>query len=114
MPHAAPSNCGPPLANAEVDCVLQVIRASLAESTREVYSTGLLVFHVYCDTKNISDDQCAPISSNLFAAFLSSCAGAYSSSITNYATSIRAWHMLHGLEWKVNDIEYKSLLEGAV
>lgn len=88
--------------------------ASLTESTRELYGTGLLVFHVYCDTKNIPDGQRAPVSQNLLAAFVSSCAGAYSgSTISNYATALRAWHVLHGLEWKISDAEYKALLEGA-
>ncbi|KAF8835289.1 hypothetical protein BDN67DRAFT_473711 [Paxillus ammoniavirescens] len=56
----------------------------------------------------------APISTNTFAAFLSSCAGAYSgSTIANYAAAIKAWHLLHGMEWTVKDAEYKALLEEA-
>ena len=85
-----------------------------SESTKELYGTGLLIFHVYCDIHGIPEHHRAPVSSHVFAAFLSSCAGAYSgSSISNYAAAVRAWHLLHGLEWRVNEPEYKALLEGA-
>jgi hypothetical protein len=40
--------------------------------------------------------------------------GAYlGSTIANYATVIRAWYMLHGVEWRIKDTKYKALLEGA-
>ncbi|KIJ05117.1 hypothetical protein PAXINDRAFT_21600 [Paxillus involutus ATCC 200175] len=100
--------------NNEAQRVLDVIGASWAESTKELYGTGLLVFHVYCDIHDVPDAQWAPISRNLLAAFLASCAGALSgSTISNYAAALRAWHVLHGLTWSINELEYKALLEGA-
>jgi hypothetical protein len=70
--------------------------------------------HIYCDIHNIPDNLRAPVSTNTFAAFLSSCAGACSgSTITNYAAPVKAWHLLHGLEWAIKDTKYKALLEGA-
>ena len=51
------SDRGPPLDDAEVKQVLLIMGVSLAESTRELYGTGLLVFHVYCDTKSVPDSQ---------------------------------------------------------
>ncbi|KIM62549.1 hypothetical protein SCLCIDRAFT_24856 [Scleroderma citrinum Foug A] len=94
--------------------ILRVIGASWSDSTKELYSTGLLIFHVHCDIHDVPDHHRAPVSRNIFAAFLSSCAGAYSgSSIANYAAAVQAWHLLHGMEWQVNEIEYKAVLEGA-
>jgi len=91
-----------------------VIGALWSESTKELYGTGLLIFHIYCDIHGILEHHRAPVPSHVFAAFLSSCAGTYSgSTISNYAAAVRAWHLLHGLEWQVNEPEYKALLEGA-
>lgn len=49
-----------------------------------------------------------PVSTNTFAAFISSYAGAYS----DYTVGIKVWHKLHGLEWAVKESKYKALLEG--
>ncbi|KIJ06928.1 hypothetical protein PAXINDRAFT_91249 [Paxillus involutus ATCC 200175] len=119
LPNIAPPrvtsvNADRTLDNNEAQRVLDVIGASWAESTKELYGTGLLVFHVYCDIHDVPDAQRAPISRNLLAAFLASCAGALSgSTISNYAAALRAWHVLHGLTWSINESEYKALLEGA-
>ncbi|KIM65561.1 hypothetical protein SCLCIDRAFT_112887, partial [Scleroderma citrinum Foug A] len=103
-----------PLSDEEIDHIVQVIGASWSESTKELYGTGLLIFHIYCDIHGIPEHHHTLVSSHVFAAFLSSCAGAYSgSSISNYAVAVHAWHLLHGLEWQVNELEYKALLEGA-
>ncbi|KAN0091034.1 hypothetical protein V8E55_004600 [Tylopilus felleus] len=109
-PHTISSNRGPPLSDTKVKHVLTVLSASLAESTHEVYSTSLLIFYVYCDTKDIPDDNHIPTSPNLLEAFLSSCTGAYSTStIANYTTAIKAWHILHGLKWSIIGAKYKAL-----
>jgi len=88
--------------------------ASWLESTKELYGTGLLIFHVYCDIHGVPEHHRALVTSHIFAAFMSSCTGAYSgSAISNYAAAVQAWHLLHGMEWRVNETEYKALLEGA-
>lgn len=85
-----------------------------AESTREAYSSGILAYHVFCDKRNIPESQRAPTSQPLIAAFVASLAGSYSgSTISNYIHGIRAWHVLHGLEWKLNPMEMEALLKGA-
>ena len=113
-PCSTVSDPNQPLSDEEIDCIVWVIGASWSESTTELYGTGLLTFHVYCDIHGIPEHHCAPVSSHVFTAFLSSCAGAYSgSSISNYAVAVRTWHLLHSLEWRVNEPEYKALLEGA-
>ncbi|KAF8833786.1 hypothetical protein BDN67DRAFT_998878 [Paxillus ammoniavirescens] len=120
LPNIAPPcitsvNADRTLDNNEAQRILDVIGASWAESTKELYSTGLLVFHVYCDIHDVPDTQQAPISQNLLAAFLASCTGALSgSTISNYAAALRAWHVLHGLTWSINEPEYKALLEGVM
>ncbi|KIK76848.1 hypothetical protein PAXRUDRAFT_17898 [Paxillus rubicundulus Ve08.2h10] len=113
-PRSTQSNNDKSLSDQEIERILSVIGASWSESTKELYGTGLLIFHVYCDINNIPDHRRAPVSANTFTAFLSSCAGAYSgSTVANYAATVKAWHLLHGMEWTVKDAEYKALLEGA-
>ncbi|KAG2086967.1 uncharacterized protein F5147DRAFT_588351, partial [Suillus discolor] len=43
-----------------------------------------------------------------------SCAGSYSSSVlSNFVAALKAWHLLHGREWRINPQELKSTLNGA-
>jgi len=81
--------------------------SSWAVSTKETYGAGLLVFHVYCDTLNIPEMKCCPVSLSLLLAFLSSYAGSYG------AAGLKAWHLLHGQPWYVQANELKATLDGA-
>jgi len=91
-----------------------VIGSSWAQSTKETYGAGLLVFHVYCDAHGIEEDRRCPVAPNLLLAFLSSCAGSYSgSTLANYAVALRAWHLLHGRVWAIEPSELKAILDGA-
>ncbi|KAF8127713.1 hypothetical protein EV363DRAFT_1144049, partial [Boletus edulis] len=82
--------------------------------TKETYGTGLLIFHVFCDLNAIAEDHRCPASHRLISAFLASCAGAYSgSALSNSVAGIRAWHLLHGHPWKMEQTELSALLEGA-
>ena len=102
------------VSEAALNRILEVIGASWADSTKELYSTGLLIFHVCCDINHIPELERCPISQALPLSFLSSCAGAYSgSAIANYAAGIRVWHLLHGHLWKINSDELKHTLQGA-
>jgi hypothetical protein len=103
-----------PVPESHLDRILDVIATAWTEQTKETYGSGLLTYHVYCDIHNIPDAQRAPISQSLLAAFIASCAGAYSgSAISNYTAGLRAWHLLHGVSWVVNVDETRSILEGA-
>lgn len=98
----------------QLDRILDVMGSAWAQSTKETYGAGLLVFHVYCDINHIEEDKRCPVSPNLLLEFLSSCAGAYSgSAIANFAAGIKAWHLLHGRKWLVQPDELKTTLGGA-
>ena len=102
------------VSEAALDCVLEVMGASWAESTKELYGTGLLVFHVYCDINHISESEWCPVSWALLLSFLASCAGAHSgSTISNYLAAIKGWHLLHGHPWEMNQDELRLTLQGA-
>ena len=89
-------------------------RSLMERKDKETYGTGLLVFQVYCDIHCIPDSSRCPITQLLLSAFLASCAGAYSgSTLSNFTAGIRAWHVLHGHTWVINQIELRALLEGA-
>jgi hypothetical protein len=85
-----------------------------ADSTRESYSSGILVYHVYCDKKGVPEELRAPASQSNITSFIVSLAGSYSgSTISNYIHGIRAWHVLHGMEWRLNHLETDAALKGA-
>lgn len=103
-----------PLTDVDLNRILTVIGHSLASGTRETYGAGLLVFHVFCDARLIPEDQCGPASSILLLSFIASCAGLYSrKTLENYLYGVRAWHLLHGLEWLPDSAQISSALAGA-
>ncbi|GBE82476.1 hypothetical protein SCP_0408600 [Sparassis crispa] len=85
-----------------------------SENTAESYGSGLLVFHVFYDTKDIPESKHAPASSILMASFIATLAGAYAGkTIGNYVAGVRAWHLLHGLPWIMEKNEMDVLLKSA-
>jgi hypothetical protein len=102
------------LSGLDLQRIEEVLGHAWTEPTRETYGAGLLVFHIYCDTKNIGELQRAPASSLLISAFAAALAGAYSAkTISNYISGIRAWHILHGIAWSTNQQELISILRAA-
>lgn len=98
----------------EEERVRQVLSAGWDESTLRAYGSGLLSFHVFCDTKNISEEDRTPTSANLLSLFIAALAGTLSASaIANYVAGLRAWHILNRLDWRVNDDEVKILMRAA-
>ncbi|KAJ7124801.1 hypothetical protein C8R43DRAFT_1135482 [Mycena crocata] len=92
----------------------QVLLEAWAEGTCDTYGSGLLVWHVFHDSRDTPEVQRAPTSPVLLAAFIASIAGAYSGkTIANYVYGVRAWHILHGVPWVVNQVELDALLDGA-
>jgi hypothetical protein len=101
----------------ELERVFNVMSNAWAESTRESYSSGLLVYHVFCDVRGyrgIPEELRAPANQVTITSFIASLAGSYSrSAISNYVNGIRAWHVLHGLEWRLSSLETEAALKGA-
>ncbi|KAG2111724.1 uncharacterized protein F5147DRAFT_573072 [Suillus discolor] len=82
---------------------------------KETYGANLLVFQVFCDTYRISEENRCPISPGLLLTFLSSCASTYSgSSLANYATGLKVWHLLHGQPWLIDAKELSPYLKSLI
>ncbi|KAF8797483.1 hypothetical protein BYT27DRAFT_7018258, partial [Phlegmacium glaucopus] len=98
----------------DIDHIFDVMSNAWADSTRESYSAGILVYHVHCDKRAVPEESRAPTSQPIITSFIASLAGSYSgSTISNYVHGIRAWHILHGMEWRLNSLEMDALLKGA-
>ncbi|CAA7269341.1 unnamed protein product [Cyclocybe aegerita] len=94
--------------------ILEVMAGAWADGTLEVYGTGLLTWHAFCDKNGVSEDQRAPASPLLIASLIATLSGAFSGgTIANYIYGIRAWHILHGVPWKMVDPELEALLKAA-
>jgi hypothetical protein len=100
----------------EIQQIRDGILHAFAESTRESYGSGLLVFHVFCDSKSIPEDQRAPASRVLISLFITEMAGHYSGkTVSNYVQGVRAWHIVHGIPWTLGgDVEIDSLFKAAI
>ncbi|KIK91144.1 hypothetical protein PAXRUDRAFT_150157, partial [Paxillus rubicundulus Ve08.2h10] len=118
--HALTTVCNPhenptTLQESDMTRIKDIIAHAWAESTKESYGSGLLVFHIFCDAKSIPDHNCAPTSTQLISFFISSLTGQYSgSTIANYLQDVHTWHIMHHLDWSHNDTEIEALLKDTV
>lgn len=91
-----------------------VIAHAWEPDTHATYASGLLNFIVFCDQKNIPEEDRAPASHLLIMSFVSTLAAAYSgTAISNYVYGVRAWHFIHGVPWKIQKPELETLLKAA-
>lgn len=107
-------NGGNPISLGEQDLerVQKVLGEAYAPQTRSTYETGLFAFHLFCDHKNISEEHRAPVDQTVLASFTSTLVGTYGgNTIRNYVCGIRAWHIIHGIKWDVNNNEMEILLK---
>jgi hypothetical protein len=108
--HGIPIN----LSESNLQRILEVTSRAYVESTASTYGTGLLVFHVFCDKKDILEAQRAPASLLLLSSFIATLAGAYSGkTITNYLYGVHAWHTIHSVPWTIQRTELDTLLRAA-
>ena len=100
------------LSDVDLQRILSVMSHAWVEGTLETYASGLLAWHVYCDSKQIPEEQRAPASPVLIASFLATLAGLFSNkTLHNYVHGVRAWHVLHGASWVMKDDELKTMLK---
>jgi hypothetical protein len=103
------------LSTSDLERIGEVLVHAWADSTRETYGSGLLAFHVFCDARGISESDRSPATQVLLSTFISAMAGAYSGkTIANYLYGVRAWHILHGSPWHLNELEMEALLKAAI
>ncbi|EIN03869.1 hypothetical protein PUNSTDRAFT_21934, partial [Punctularia strigosozonata HHB-11173 SS5] len=98
------------LAEHDLQRVRNVMASALADSTTKTYGAGLLAFHAFCDERRLSEAQRAPASADVMQAFLASLAGMYAgTTLTNYFYGVRAWHLIHGLSWDMNEAATQTM-----
>ncbi|KIJ49737.1 hypothetical protein M422DRAFT_160354 [Sphaerobolus stellatus SS14] len=94
--------------------ILRVMEKGWATGTLSTYGSGLLLFHVFCNERNIDDIARCPANPTLLLAFVAACSGYYSgSTIANSLHRVRAWHLLHGAKWAPSRDELAAVLTGA-
>jgi hypothetical protein len=102
------------LTESDVDRMFEVMSLGWEEGTAGSYGSGLLVYHVYCDDRAIPEHLRAPVNAIVVSVFVMCLAGAYApKTINNYIYGIRAWHILHGKQWRVNQDELTVALRAA-
>ncbi|OBZ73015.1 hypothetical protein A0H81_06637 [Grifola frondosa] len=105
---------GSSLSEADLQRIFDVLTSAWAMSTLEAYGAGLLLFHIVCDQKQIPENERSPASAPLISSFIATLAGSYSAKTLNsYVYGVKAWHILHGLDWRVNKDEIEALLKAA-
>ena len=91
-----------------------VLAEGWADSTKETYGAGLLLFHVFCDSRGLSEEQRAPVSREVLEVFLASIMGSYSAAaVKNYYCGIKAWHQMHRIPWGVDVDDLAPLFRAA-
>jgi hypothetical protein len=90
-----------------------VISHGWAPATLSTYGTGLLLYHVYCDQHDVSEERRCPTDMWLLQSFIAECAGGYArTTVDNAIAGVRAWHLLHGMPWTVRPDELEPALRG--
>ena len=98
------------LAEDDLARIRAVLKEAYAPSTRKTYGSGLYLFHLYCDNRDIEERHRAPIDQTVLSSFISSMVGVYGGGvIRNSVYGIRAWHVIHGLQWTTNPNEVEAL-----
>ena len=99
---------------AERERVKETMLHAWEENTRVAYGAGLLMWHCFCDDKRVPEEDRAPAAQALLSAFVAHLAAAYSGKmISGYVNGVRAWHILHGLHWGVEEKEMEAMLRAA-
>lgn len=89
-----------------------LLQCAWNDNTRAVYGSGLLAFHVWCDQKEIKEEDRAPASGQTIVLFISSLAGGFAQdTIINYVSGVRAWHILHYMPWEMDVLQYQAALK---
>ncbi|KAJ7066338.1 hypothetical protein C8F01DRAFT_981886 [Mycena amicta] len=108
------SNAGKSLSAIDAQNVLNTLSHAWADSTLETYGSGLLVYHCFCDSRGILEEDRAPATDDVVAAFLATAAGHYAGkTLGNYLAGVRAWHILHRVRWQRNKVECDALIRAA-
>lgn len=90
------------------------MNSAYATGTQGTYGSGLLVYHVFCDKNHIPDPLRCPASTPLLLLFVGQCAGFYAgSTLANYLFGVRAWHVIHGHTWNIDEVQTGVALKGA-
>ncbi len=108
------SNAPPLLPEEEQERIKDLMTNAWQESTRTSYATGLLTYHVFCDQRNLDEAVRAPASTDLIIAFVSAMAGSLAgSTINNYISGIRTWHIIHHVAWNIDHLAVDTALRAA-
>ncbi|TFY59650.1 hypothetical protein EVJ58_g5647, partial [Rhodofomes roseus] len=103
------------MAASDLTRIQEVLEHAWADSTLEVYGSGLLAFHIMCDRRGIPEHERAPVRDETIQLFIATLAGSYNGdTIRNYVYGVRAWHILHRVPWTRNKDELETLLRGAL
>ncbi|KAI0634014.1 hypothetical protein C8Q77DRAFT_1055296 [Trametes polyzona] len=111
-----PELLGRPRAANEQDLkrIKAVTSRAWMDSTLQTYGTGLLTYHVFCDIRDVPEADRAPASEELVLSFIVALAGSYSASaIENYLAGLKAWHIIHGVDWIAESQRIKAAIAGA-
>ncbi|KAN0091428.1 hypothetical protein V8E55_004994 [Tylopilus felleus] len=104
---------GPPAMLELQERVKTVTLQDWAESTRATYGAGLLVYHVFCDSREVLEKDHALAKAALVASFVSVLTGSLSGkAIHNYIYGVRAWHTLYRLPWVLHEEQIATMLKG--
>ena len=112
--HLSPEATALNLQQQDIERIKSVTINGWSSNTLETYGSGILAFHVFCDLKNVPEEQRAPAPELLITSFLAAMAASYSpTALRNYLSGVRAWHILHGLPWSINDDQTDLIIKAA-
>ncbi|KAM5539335.1 hypothetical protein V8D89_007026, partial [Ganoderma adspersum] len=63
--------------------VLEALALGYADSTMESYAAGLLLYHVWCDSRSVAEEDRTPVTMTILELFTAAMVGSYSETAVN-------------------------------
>ena len=96
----------------DLERIEAVMACAWEVNTHATYVSGLLNFMVFCEMRGVPEAERVPTSHALLLSFVSTLAAAHSgSAVSNYLYGVWAWHILHGVPWRIEQIEMDTMLK---
>ncbi|KAE8237016.1 hypothetical protein A4X13_0g8950 [Tilletia indica] len=94
--------------------VRQVILSSLADSTKEGYSTAIAQWHNFCDRYGVEEGRRSPADPELVELWIAEAAGAKSGGyLSDWVSGLKSFHILNNVPWLADEARMKLIKRGA-
>lgn len=99
----------------DIQWITDILSHAWSGTALGTYGSGLLTYHVFCNSHRIPNILRAPASTTLLSALIASAASTCSGkTLASYLYAVHAWHIIHGVQWNIKRGKMKAMLKAAM